>query len=203
MPQRFNEKKLVIASHNPGKVREITALLSLCDIEVFSAAGLRLPEPAEDGATFIENAKIKATAAAEASSLPALADDSGLVVPALDGKPGIHSARWAGPDKNFKLAMTKVWDKLVNRDPAAYFVCALSICWPHKERKAGHIKIFEGRVDGKLVWPPRGDKGFGYDPMFIPKGFNITFGEFKPADKHAISHRANAFDKLRATCFPP
>ena len=136
-------------------------------------------------------------------SLPALADDSGLVVPAINGKPGIYSARWAGPDKNFKLAMTKVWDKLANRDPAAYFVCALSICWPHRKRKAGHIKIFEGRVDGKLVWPPRGDKGFGYDSMFVPKGFSITFGEFKPADKHAISHRANAFDKLRATCFPP
>ena len=126
-----------------------------------------------------------------------------MVVPALDGKPGIHSARWAGPDKNFKLAMTKLWDKLIERDPAAYFVCALSICWPQKERKAGHIKIFEGRVDGKLVWPPRGDKGFGYDPMFVPKGFNITFGEFKPVDKHAISHRANAFGKLTATYFPP
>jgi len=203
MPQRFNKKKLVIASHNPGKVREISALLSLCNIEVISAAALGLAEPAEDGTTFIENANIKAAAAADASYLPALADDSGLVVPALDGKPGIHSARWAGPDKNFKLAMTKVWDKLANRDPAAYFICALSICWPQKKRKAGHIKTFEGRVDGKLVWPPRGERGFGYDPMFIPKGFNITFGEFKPADKHAISHRAIAFDKLRATCFPP
>ena len=203
MQQRFNEKKLVIASHNPGKVREITELLLLYDIEVFSAAELQLPEPVEDGATFMENAKIKASVAAEASSLPALADDSGLVVPALNGKPGIHSARWAGPNKNFKLAMKKVWDELDNRDPAAYFVCALSICWPHKDRKAGRIITLEGQVDGKLVWPPRGDRGFGYDPMFIPKGFNITFGEFKPAEKHVISHRANAFDKLRATCFPP
>ena len=203
MRQCFNLKKLVIASHNPGKVREISALLSLYNLEVFSSAELSLPEPPEDGTTFIENAKIKATTAAEASSLPALADDSGLVVPAIDGNPGIHSARWAGPDKNFKLAMTKVWDKLANRDPAAYFVCALSICWPSKKQKASHIKFFEGRVDGKLVWPPRGDRGFGYDPMFVPKGFNITFGEFKPIDKHAISHRANAFAKLRATCFPP
>jgi len=207
MARHFTEGKLVIASHNPGKVREIDDLLRPFGAEVISAGDLGLPEPIEDGDTFIANAEIKARAAVEASNLPALADDSGLVVPALDGQPGIYSARWAGPEKDFNLAMRTVWAELEKKaattQPAAYFACALSLCWPATEGSPMHLETFEGQVHGHLVWPPRGDKGFGYDPMFVPQGFEITFGEFDPDAKHAISHRADAFNKLVAACFKP
>ncbi|MGM0562356.1 MAG: RdgB/HAM1 family non-canonical purine NTP pyrophosphatase [Pseudomonadota bacterium] len=182
-------ERLVIASHNPGKVREIAALLEPFGIQVVSAGELDLPEPEETGRTFAENAALKAESAAEAAGLPALSDDSGLVVPALDGAPGIYSARWAGPDKDFALAMEKVNEKLGDsRDRHAYFVCVLALAHPGRE-----TRVFEGRVDGTLVWPPRGSLGFGYDPMFLPDGRQETFGEMDPADKHAISHRARAF----------
>ncbi|PTD26255.1 RdgB/HAM1 family non-canonical purine NTP pyrophosphatase [Sphingomonas fennica] len=189
--------RLVIASHNEGKVREIRELLAPFGIEPVSAGSLGLPEPDETGTTFIANAELKARAAADLSGLPALADDSGLCVEALGGEPGIFSARWAGETKEFGLAMQLVEDNLgklgpdVGRD--AHFICALSICWPD-----GHIESFEGRVDGTLVWPPRGDKGFGYDPMFQPWHHDVTFGEMDPAAKHAMSHRADAFRKLVA-----
>ncbi len=189
--------RLVIASHNPGKVREINELLGPFGVEAVSAGDLGLPEPIEDGETFIANAEIKARAAATAAKLPALADDSGLAVHALDGRPGIHSARWAGPDKDFTVAMARIEAELTGQaDRSAHFVCALSLCWPD-----GSIESFEGRVDGTLVWPLRGDNGFGYDPMFVPDGHAITFGEFEAAAKHAISHRADAFRKLVAGCF--
>ena len=197
MGRRFDGGKLVIASHNPGKVREIGDLLAPYGAEVVSAAELGLAEPVEDGETFIANAEIKARAAAEASGLPALADDSGLAVHALGNEPGIYSARWAGPDKDFTIAMKKVEQALENKeDRSAHFACALSLCWPD-----GHMENFEGQVQGRMVWPPRGDKGFGYDPTFIADGMDITFGEMDPDAKHAISHRANAFRKLVAACF--
>lgn len=193
--------KLVIASHNAGKVREIRELLSPYGIEPVSAATLGLPEPEETGVTFIANAELKARAAADLSGLPALADDSGLCVDALRGDPGIFSARWAGEAKDFGLAMRLVNQHVEDAGPDAgrdaHFVCALSLCWPD-----GHIESFEGRVDGTLVWPPRGDQGFGYDPMFQPLGHTITFGEMDPAAKHAMSHRADAFAKLVAAVFP-
>lgn len=201
MAKRFQEPTLVIASHNPGKVREIDALLAPFGIEVVSAGALNLPEPIEDGDSFVANAEIKAREIAKAANLPALADDSGLVVPALGGDPGIYSARWAGPDKNFDLAMSKVWEKLDGGAPNAYFACVLSLCWPASGAAPEHVETFEGRVDGTLTWPPRGDKGFGYDPIFVPQGFDITFGEFDPDAKHAISHRADAFNKLVTACF--
>ncbi len=191
--------RLVIASHNPGKAREIAELLAPYGVEVISAAALGLPEPEEIATTFIGNAELKARAAAARSGLPALADDSGLVVHALDGAPGIHSARWAGPGKDFSVAMTRVQRELQAKsatDRRAHFVAALSLCWPD-----GHCQSFEGRVAGRLVWPPRGGKGFGYDPMFVPDGHDVTFGEMEPAAKHAISHRADAFRKLTAACF--
>jgi XTP/dITP diphosphohydrolase len=191
--------RLVIASHNPGKAREIAELLAPYGVEVISAAVLDLPEPEEIATTFIGNAELKARAAATRSGLPALADDSGLVVHALDGAPGIYSARWAGPDKDFSVAMARVQHELEARNAAdrrAHFLAALSLCWPD-----GHCESFEGRVDGTLVWPPRGGKGFGYDPMFVPEGHDVTFGEMEPAAKHAISHRADAFRKLTAACF--
>lgn len=189
--------KLVIASHNEGKVREIRELLLPFGIEPVSAGSLGLPEPDETGATFIANAELKARAAADLSGLPVLADDSGLCVEALGGEPGIFSARWAGATKDFGLAMQLVQDNLDRVGPDAgrdaHFVCALSLCWPD-----GHIESFEGRVDGTLVWPPRGDNGFGYDAMFQPWHHDITFGEMDPAAKHAMSHRADAFRKLVA-----
>ena len=187
--------KLVIASHNPGKVREIRDLLGPYGIEPVSAAELDLPEPEETGTTFVANAELKAMQAADLSGLPALADDSGLAVEALNGEPGIFSARWAGESKDFGVAMQLVEDRLtalgpdVSRD--AHFVCALSLAWPD-----GHTETFEGRVDGTLVWPPRGDRGFGYDAMFLPLDSETTFGEMNPAAKHAISHRADAFAQL-------
>ena len=196
MARRIEGGRLVIASHNPGKVREIAELLEGFGVEVVSAGDLGLDEPEETGATFVANAELKARAAAEASGLPALADDSGLAVEALNGEPGIYSARWAGPNKDFDLAMQLVEEKLGDKDRRAKFVCALALAWPD-----GHVETVEGTVAGELVWPPRGERGFGYDPMFIADGYVVTFGEMEPANKHAISHRADAFRKLTALCF--
>jgi len=195
--RKFAGKKLVIASHNQGKVREIAELLRPFSVGVVSAGSLGLPEPEETGTTFEANAELKAAASARASNLPALADDSGLCVVALGGAPGIHSARWAGPDKNFRAAMETIETKLAGQpDRRAFFVCALSLAWPD-----GHIETFRGEVHGTLVWPPRGNRGFGYDPVFLPDGGTQTFGEMEPAQKHAISHRAAAFRKLIDACF--
>lgn len=192
MGRRLTTGKLVVASHNAGKCREIGALLAPLGLEVVSAAELGLPEPEETGVSFAENAVIKAVAAAEGSGLPALADDSGLVVPALGGAPGIYSARWAGPGKDFRVAMERVERELAGHaDRGAYFVCALALAWPD-----GHHEVHEGRVDGTLVWPPRGARGFGYDPIFQPLGHSVTFGEMEPEEKHAMSHRARAFAAL-------
>jgi non-canonical purine NTP pyrophosphatase (RdgB/HAM1 family) len=194
--------RIVVASHNEGKVREMADLLAPHGLEVVSAGALGLPEPHETGTSFIANAVLKAEAAARASSLPAIADDSGLSVEALDGAPGIHSARWAGPDKDFSLAMRNVEEKLqakgalAPRTRRAHFVCALAIAWPDGERA-----VFEGQVDGTLVWPPRGTSGFGYDPMFLPDGHERTFGEMDAQAKHAISHRARAFRQLAEAVF--
>lgn len=199
MPRRFTGPKLVIASHNAGKVREIGNLLAPFGTEVVSAGALGLPEPDETGATFEANAELKALAAARASGLPALADDSGLCVVALDNAPGIYSARWAGPGKDFKVAMRKVEEKLAGtEDRRAFFVAVLSLAWPD-----GHTETFRGEVHGSVVWPPRGERGFGYDPIFVPAGRHETFGEMEPAAKHAISHRAVAFKKLVEVCFAP
>ncbi len=191
--------KLVIATHNEGKLKEISALLEPFGIACTGAAELDLPEPEETGVTFIDNAELKARTAADLSGLPALADDSGLCVEALGGMPGVFSARWAEEregNRDFSLAMQRVWEQVeacgprVSRD--AHFVCALAIAWPND----GQTASFEGRVDGTLIWPPRGDKGFGYDPMFVPEGHERTFGEMEPDEKHGISHRARAFQKL-------
>ena len=202
MTRRLQPGKLVIASHNQGKVREIADLLGPHGIEPVSAADLDLPEPDENGVTFMDNAELKARLAADLSGLPALADDSGLCVDALGGEPGIFSARWAGEDKDFNVAMERVHNAMMERDPEAgrnaHFVCALAVCWPDD----GQGELFEGRVDGMLVWPPRGDNGFGYDAMFQPIGYDRTFGEMDPAEKHAISHRADAFNKLVAALLP-
>ena len=189
--------KLVVASHNAGKVREFADLLRPFELDVVSAAELGLPEPDETGASFIENSLIKSRSSAKASGLPALADDSGLAVEALGGEPGIYSARWAGPDKDFNVAMEKVEAALQARgavqakDRHAAFICVLSLAWPD-----GQYQVFEGKVDGTLVWPPRGTQGFGYDPVFQADGYDITFGEMEPDNKHAISHRADAFNKM-------
>ena len=207
MGRRVRGGRVVIATHNPGKLREIAELLAPHGLEphgleprgleprgleTVSAAALGLPEPDETGESFAENAAIKALAAAQGSGLPALADDSGLVVSALDGRPGIYSARWAGPDKDFGEAMARVERELAGHsDRQAHFVCALCLAWPDGDRQ-----IFEGRVDGTLVWPPRGTRGFGYDAMFQPEGHDFTFGEMEPALKHAMSHRARAFALL-------
>jgi len=196
MSRRFTGDMLVIASHNRGKVREIAELLGAYVAHFPSAGDLNLPEPEETETTFIGNAELKARAAATASNLPALADDSGLVVPALGGEPGIYSARWAGPTKDFNVAMKRVETELGDRDPAAYFVCALSLAWPD-----GHVESVEGRIHGRLIFPGRGDKGFGYDPIFIAEGRDITFAEMDPDEKHSISHRADAFAQLVARCF--
>ena len=195
--RRFTSAKLVIASHNKGKVVEIRDLLKPLAVDVVSAADLDLEEPEETGSTFVANAELKARAAAGASGLPALADDSGLVVDALGGDPGIFSARWAGPTRDFRIAMERVERELNgNGDRRAHFIAVLSLCWPD-----GHCESFEGKVFGKLAWPPRGERGFGYDPIFIPDGHDITFGEMDPAEKHTISHRADAFRQLLAACF--
>jgi XTP/dITP diphosphohydrolase len=198
MSRRFTGDTLVIASHNPGKVREIAALLSDFVAKFPSAGELGLGEPDETEATFIGNAALKAKAAATASGLPALADDSGLVVPALGGAPGIYSARWAGPEKDFGMAMRRVETELGDRDRSAHFICALALAWPD-----GPVETVEGRLDGQLTFPPRGDRGFGYDPIFIADGYGITFGEMDPDEKHRISHRADAFAQLVAKCFAP
>jgi len=200
--------RLVIATRNPGKLREMRDLLAPYGVEAVSAGELGLGEPEETGASFRENARIKAEAAAAAARLPAFSDDSGIVVDALGGAPGIHSARWAGPNKDFESAMREIDVQLRNcgavAAPAriAYFISALCVAWPD-----GHIEEFEGRVDGTLVWPPRGDKGFGYDPMFLPDGYNLTFGEMTSEAKHGmppgglgLSHRARAFLKLAGAC---
>lgn len=188
--------RLVIASHNPGKVREIAELVRPYGVDVVSAGELGLPEPEETGTTFMENARLKALAAATAAGLPALADDSGLAVHALDGAPGIYSARWAGPGKDFRAAMERVERELAGaEDRSAHFVCVLALAWPD-----GHVEAFEGTVHGRLVWPPRGERGFGYDPVFVPDGHDLTFGEMDPERKHAMSHRADAFRKLVAAC---
>jgi len=193
----FTGGKLVVASHNAGKVREIRDLLQAFAVDVISAGDLNLPEPEETATTFIGNAELKAVAAARAANLPALADDSGLSIDALDGAPGIYSARWAGPDKDFNVAMTRIereMDGKANRK--ARFICALSLAWPD-----GHCESFEGKVTGVLTFPPSGTKGFGYDPIFIADGHSVTFAEMEPAAKHAISHRADAFRQLVAACF--
>jgi XTP/dITP diphosphohydrolase len=195
--RRFAGGKLVIASHNHGKVREIGELLAPFKAEVISAAALGLPEPEETGTTFIANAELKALAAATGAQLPALADDSGLAVTALNGAPGIYSARWAGPGKDFDAAMKRVWAELApHADHSARFVCSLSLAWPD-----GHVESFEGEVRGQIVWPMRGRNGFGYDAIFVPDGDTRTFGEFEPAEKHRISHRAAAFRQLVTACF--
>ena len=189
----LSQETLVIASHNEGKVREIRELLAPFVAEVISANDLDLEEPEETGKTFEENAVLKAELAAKASGEICLADDSGLAVNALNGDPGIYSARWGGPEKDFNLAMQKVHDALGdNPDRSAYFVCVLALAFPD-----GGTETFDGRVNGNLIWPPRGDKGFGYDPIFIADGMDETFGEIDPAQKHSISHRANAFVLLQ------
>ena len=187
-------RTLVVASHNPGKVREINDLLAPLGIETKGAAELGLIEPEETGTTFAANAELKARAAADVSGLPALADDSGLAVAALDGAPGIYSARWAGPNKSFAFAMARVENELKRKgakDLTAKFVCALALAEPR-----GACDIFEGEVQGRLVFPPRGTRGFGYDPIFIAEGMDKTFGEIEPDVKHGMSHRARAFAKL-------
>ncbi len=186
--------KLVLATHNPGKYRENADLLEPYGLEVLSAGDLGLPEPEETGSTFKENALLKARAACEATGIAAIADDSGLAAPALGGQPGIHSARWAGAGRDFAVAMERLNRELGDTpDRRGIFVCNLSVVWPD-----GATASFEGRLEGTLVWPPRGDRGFGYDPMFQPKGFGITFGEMDPDKKHAMSHRALAFAQLSA-----
>jgi XTP/dITP diphosphohydrolase len=189
--------RLVIASHNKGKLREFADLLRPHGVEVVSAGDLGLPEPDETAPDFEGNAAIKALASAQASGLPALSDDSGFCVAALNGDPGVYSARWAGPSKDFGAAMAAVHAKMGdNPDRHAWFIAALCLAWPD-----GHTETFTGRIDGTVVWPPRGDKGFGYDPMFIPEGHTATFGEMDPDEKHAISHRARAFAQVLTACF--
>lgn len=197
MRRKLTSGRLVVATHNPGKLAEIDDLLGPHGIEVVSATSLGISEPEEMEATFAGNARLKAAHSARASGLPALSDDSGLCVDALGGDPGVQSARWAGPVKDFALAMRNIEEKLQAIGalaPAArraHFISALCLAWPD-----GQDEIFEGRVDGTLVWPPRGSNGFGYDPMFVPDGFAETFGEMQPAEKHQMSHRARAFGKL-------
>jgi XTP/dITP diphosphohydrolase len=200
MARMFTGDELVIASHNDGKLREIAALFANRPFLVTSAKTYDLPEPEETEDSFLGNAALKARATAAATGKAALADDSGLVVPALNGAPGIYSARWAGPNKDFILAMHKVETSLAatgGKDRRAHFICALVLCWPD-----GHEEGFEGRIDGTLVWPPRGDRGFGYDPIFVAEGHGLTFGEMEPAEKLAMGHRARAFAGLVAACFP-
>jgi XTP/dITP diphosphohydrolase len=198
MPRHFGGDRLVIASHNPDKIEEIAALLAPFAVEVVLAGSLGIPEPEETGDTFEANAALKARAAAETGGLPALADDSGLFVPALGGAPGIYSARWAGAAKDFRAAMERVNRELGDRDRRAAFVAVLALAWP--DAPDAHVELFRGEVQGNLVWPPRGDRGFGYDPMFVPAGGALTFGEMDPAEKHKISHRARAFAKLVEGC---
>lgn len=196
--RKLGPGKLIIASHNAGKIREINALVTPYGIEARSSKELGLIDPEETGSTFAANARIKARAAADASGLPALSDDSGLAVAALSGAPGIYSARWAGEPRDFGAAMEKVREALEDKrasDMSACFVCALCLAWPD-----GEDVVFEGTVEGRLVFPPRGTRGFGYDPIFIAAGCAETFGEMEPAKKHAMSHRADAFRKLKEAC---
>jgi XTP/dITP diphosphohydrolase len=208
MAHRRITGRLVIATHNPGKLAEMRDLLAVYGVEAISAGELGLPEPEEAGTTFRANARIKAEAAAMASKMPAFADDSGLTVDALGGDPGIYSARWAGPDKDFRLAMNKIQSLLVERSAKSaeqrrgHFVSALCVAWPD-----GHAEEFEATVDGTIVWPPRGTQGFGYDPLFKPDGHERTFGEMSAEEKHGLpprgrglSHRARAFLKLAEAC---
>jgi len=188
--------RLVLASHNPGKLAEIAALLRPHRVDLVAAGALGLPEPEETAPDFVGNARIKALAAAKGARLPALADDSGFCVAALGGAPGVVSARWAGPDKDFAGAMARVHREAGDGpDRRAWFVCALCLAWPD-----GHTETFLGRAEGEAVWPPRGERGFGYDPMFLPAGARQTYGEMEPAAKHAASHRARAFAQLVAAC---
>jgi XTP/dITP diphosphohydrolase len=190
--------RLVAATHNPGKAKELAALLDNL-FDVVTAAALGLPEPNEPETTFVGNAMVKARAAADASGLVAIADDSGLCVGLLDGAPGVHSARWSGPERDFPRAIRLVETRMIEvggDDRSAWFVCALAVAWPQ-----GPIVAVEGRVDGELTFPPRGDLGFGYDPIFVPDGYSLTFAELPPADKDAISHRARAFASLKAALF--
>jgi XTP/dITP diphosphohydrolase len=208
MTHRQITDRLVIATHNPGKLAEMRDLLATYGVEAVSAGELGLPEPEETGKTFRANARIKAMAATKGSGMAAFADDSGLAVDALDGQPGIHSARWAGPDKDFRLAMNKIQTLLIERGAKtaemrrAHFVSALCVAWPD-----GHIEEFEAAVAGAVVWPPRGTLGFGYDPLFLPDGHSRTFGEMPSEEKHGLpprgqglSHRARAFLKLAEAC---
>ena len=190
--------RLVVATHNPGKARELAEILE-GRFELVAAGALGLPEPEETESTFGGNALLKARAAADASGLIALADDSGLSVTALGGAPGIYSARWAGPDKDFAMAMAKVEERLnetAAQDASAWFTCALAVAWPN-----GPVVVVEGRIDGALSFPPRGDRGFGYDPIFVPEGYHETFGELDPDVKDRLSHRARAFEQLKAALF--
>jgi XTP/dITP diphosphohydrolase len=203
--RRFSEPRLVLASHNPGKLAELEALLAPYGVTIASGRELGLPEPAETGRTFADNARLKAHAAAQASGQPALADDSGLEVRGLGGAPGVHSARWAGPERDFGRAMARVRAELISRsgsferaDRSAAFVAVLCLAWPD-----GHEELAEGRVEGELVDPPRGAGGFGYDPMFVPEGQGRTFGEMPAAEKQEFSHRARALRRLLAMCFEP
>jgi len=204
-----NITKIVVASHNEGKVREIRDLLAPFGVETVSAGELGLPEPEETETTFAGNAQLKAHAAAEASGLPALSDDSGLAVDALNGDPGIYAARWAekpsceGGGRDFDMAMWHVNDLIGdNLDRRARFICALCLAYPPQGNKKGEAKTYEGKVEGEIVWPPCGDKGFGYDPIFRPIGDSKTFAEIDPAEKHAKSHRADAFAKFLKDQFP-
>jgi XTP/dITP diphosphohydrolase len=193
--------QLVVASHNRGKLKEIEALLAPYGLKTLGAAALGIAEPEETGTSFEENAQLKAEAAMRASGLPALADDSGLCVAALQGAPGIYSARWAGPRQDFAFAMKRVEDemrKTGNPDTRAYFVCALALAAP-----GAQTEIFQGKIYGALTFPPRGDKGFGYDPLFMPEGYRVTFSEMDPLAKHAISHRARAFETFAKSALAP
>ncbi len=200
--RRFDGNRLVIASHNAGKVREIGELMRPFGVSVFSAGDLDLAEPEETEDTFAGNARIKAHFAARHSGLPALSDDSGIQVDALGGAPGVHTADWAetGNGRDFAMAMTMVWSLLEEKNAArprtARFCCTLCLAWPD-----GHDELFEGSVEGQVVWPMRGTRGFGFDPVFLPDGETETFGEMDPAKKHGMSHRADAFAKLVAGCF--
>ncbi len=201
MSRRLSPGRLVVATHNPGKLREIAPLLEPFGVEAVSAAALGLPEPVETETTFEGNARLKAHAGARASGLPALSDDSGIAVAALGGAPGVYTADWAATPqgRDYAMAMRKVWDTLdAAEEPAprrAAFVCCLCLAWPD-----GRDEVFVGRAEGQLVWPPRGENGFGFDPMFVPDGWTETFGEMDPDAKHRISHRADAFRQLVAAC---
>ena len=199
MTRKLESGRVVVASHNEGKVRELRVLLEPYGLELVSAKELDLPEPEETGTTFFFNAELKAMSAADLSGLPAIADDSGICVEALNGEPGVFTANWAetSEGRDWMLAMSRVQERLEALGPgtsrAAYFACVLCVAWPD-----GNVESFEGRAEGALIWPPRGERGFGYDPVFVPQGYDQTFGEMDPEEKHRISHRAAAFAKLNA-----